>query len=53
VVGLQGRFQEAEQIASSELSAEQAKANVSYLRAMLSQQNAWNKLKDSDRKNTN
>ena len=53
VVGLQGRFQEAEKIASAELSAEQASANVSYLRAMLSQQNAWNKLKDSDRKNTN
>ena len=53
VVGLQGRFQEAEKIAGSELSAEQASANVTYLRAMLSQQNAWNKLKDSDRKNTN
>jgi Flp pilus assembly protein TadD len=53
VVGLQGRFGEAEKIASAELSPEQAQANVSYLRSMLSQQNAWNKLKDKDQKNTN
>ena len=53
VVGLQGRFGEAEKIASAELSAEQAAANVTYLRAMLSQQNAWNKLKDSDKNATN
>lgn len=52
VVGLQGRFQEAEQIASRELSPEQAQANVTYLRQMLSQQNAWNQLKDEE-KNTN
>jgi len=52
VVGLQGRFQEAEQIARSELSPEQAKANVSYLRSMLSQQNAWNQL-EQEEKNTN
>lgn len=53
VVGLQGRFQEAEQIAGAELSPKQAKANVDYLRSMLSQQNAWNKLKDSDKNATN
>lgn len=53
VVGLQGRFQEAEKIASSELSPDQARANVTYLRAMLSQQNAWNKLKADDSRNTN
>ncbi len=45
VVGLQGRFGEAEQIASQELSPAQAQANVTYLRSMLSQQNAWNQLK--------
>lgn len=44
VVGLQGRFDEAKQIASHELSPEQAKANMDYLRAMLAQQNAWNEL---------
>ncbi|MBX3597791.1 MAG: tetratricopeptide repeat protein [Rhizobiaceae bacterium] len=52
VVGLQGRFNEAEQIASQDISPEQAKANVTYLRRMLSQQNAWGQLKDKE-KNTN
>lgn len=46
VVGLQGRFQEAETIAGRELSPQQAKANMDYLRAMLAQQNSWNMLKD-------
>lgn len=49
VVGLQGRFDEAEKIASQELSAEQAQANVTYLRQMLAQQNAWSQLKDQDK----
>lgn len=35
VVGLQGRFDEAEQIASDELSEAQADANMAYLKAML------------------
>ena len=48
VVGLQGRFQEAEEIARRELSAQQADANVTYLRSMLSQQNSWTKLSDKD-----
>ena len=50
VVGLQGRFDEAEQIASQELSPDQAEANVAYLRQILSQQNSWKQLKDSDKK---
>jgi len=54
VVGLQGRFAEAEQIARSELSPTQAEANISYLRNMMSQQNAWAKLSDKNKKqNTN
>ena len=44
VVGLQGRFADAEAIASRELSPDQAQANVTYLRSMLAQQNAWNDL---------
>ncbi|MBB3612783.1 tetratricopeptide repeat protein [Rhizobium sp. BK602] len=48
VVGLQGRFPEAEQIARQELTPQQADANVAYLRAMLSQQNSWQKLAASD-----
>lgn len=50
VVGLQGRFQEAEKIAAGTLSQADAQANIEYLRQMLSQQNAWNLLKDEDKK---
>ncbi|MBP1887924.1 tetratricopeptide repeat protein [Sinorhizobium mexicanum] len=52
-VGLQGRFQEAETIARQELTAEQAEANVAYLRSMLSQQGAWKQLAKADDGNTN
>jgi len=38
VVGLQGRFAEAEAIARADLPPEEAAANVTYLRQMLSQQ---------------
>lgn len=43
VVGLQGRFAEAETIARGDLSPEEAAANVSYLRQMLLQQKEFNK----------
>jgi Flp pilus assembly protein TadD len=43
VVGLQGRFQEAETIARGDLSPSEAAANVAYLRQMLAQQDAWKK----------
>ncbi len=48
VVGLQGRFPEAEQIARRELSPQQADANVAYIRSMMSQQNSWQKLAAKD-----
>lgn len=48
VVGLQGRFEEAERIAAGELDAQQASANVAYLRAMLAQQQSWSQLADAD-----
>jgi Flp pilus assembly protein TadD len=38
VVGLQGRFQEAETIAGADLPAAEAAANVAYLRRMLAEQ---------------
>lgn len=41
VVGLEGRFQEAESIARGDLSPAEASANVAYLRQMLAQQNDW------------
>jgi len=50
VVGLQGRFAEAEKIAAQELSPQQAEANITYLRSILSQQNSWKKLEDSRKK---
>lgn len=49
VVGLQGRFDEAERIAIAELSPEDATANVAYLKQMLSQQNTWSMLKEKDK----
>jgi Flp pilus assembly protein TadD len=41
VVGLQGRFAEAENIAQADLPSDEAAANVAYLREMLAQQNGW------------
>lgn len=43
VIGLQGRFSEAEQIARGDLSPEEAAANVAYLRQMLLQQKDYKK----------
>ena len=39
VIGLQGRFQEAEEIARGDLCPDEASANVAYLRQMLTEQN--------------
>jgi len=50
VVGLQGRFAEAEQIAARELTREQAQANVAYLRSMLAQNNSWSQIAQEDKK---
>jgi Flp pilus assembly protein TadD len=43
VVGLQGRFAEAEKIASADLPESEAQANVAYLRQMIAQQSASKK----------
>lgn len=53
VVGLQGRFQEAEQLASQELDPQQAAANLQYLRGMLAQQNSWKQLSSQDKAKKN
>lgn len=53
VVGLQGRFAEAEKIAVQELSPQQAQSNLAYLRSMLAQQNSWAQLSDKKPKATN
>lgn len=49
VVGLQGRFDEAETIARSDMSPEDASANVAYLRQMLAQTNTWSELEREER----
>jgi len=47
VVGLQGRFDEARQIASRDLPQAQVEANMAYLQKMLSRNDSWSKLKKS------
>lgn len=44
VVGLQGRFDESRQIASTDLPADQVEANLAYLEKMLAQPNTWQQL---------
>jgi hypothetical protein len=41
VVGLQGRFPEAERIVRADLPPAEAEANVAYLREMLAQHDEW------------
>ena len=41
VLGLQGKFKEADAIARQELDPAQAETNVAYLKSMLSQTNTW------------
>ena len=48
VVGLQGRFDEAMQIAREDLPPQQADENIAYLRSMLSQSDRWNELSQLD-----
>ena len=50
VVGLQGRFEEANEIASQGLPAEQVRENMAYLKKMLSQPNNWQQVGDGDSK---
>jgi Flp pilus assembly protein TadD len=41
VLGLQGRLEESRAIYAAELSPDQVEANLSYIRALLTQQNRW------------
>jgi Flp pilus assembly protein TadD len=43
IVGLEGRFAEAERIASADLPAAQAASNVAYLRDILAHKSSWKK----------
>ena len=50
VVGLQGRFEEAKEIAAKDLPPVQVEANMSYLRNMLAQPDSWQQLKGASAK---
>jgi len=45
VIGLQGRFDESRQLFAAELPPDQVEANMSYVRALLTQQNRWDLIK--------
>lgn len=45
VVGLQGRFDECRALFAAELAPDQVEANMSYIRALLTQQNRWDVIK--------
>jgi Flp pilus assembly protein TadD len=47
VVGLQGRFDEAKQIASQDLPPDQVQANMDFLQKMLAKPNTWAQLQDN------
>ena len=45
VIGLQGRFDEAKAMFAKDLPPEQVDANMSYIRALMTQQNRWDLIK--------
>lgn len=45
IVGLQGRFDEAQRLFAAELPPAQVEANMAYIRALLTQQNRWDRIK--------
>lgn len=47
VIGLEGRFDEARAMFARELPPDQVEANMAYIRALLTQQNRWDLLKQS------
>ena len=51
VVGLQGRLDEAKQIASADLPPDQVEANMQYLQQMLSKPNTWAQLQNQNTAN--
>jgi len=48
VIGLQGRFDEAREIAGRDLPSEKVEANVAYLKRMLSEPNPWEQLRTAN-----
>jgi len=50
VLALEGKFGEAEDVAKRDLSAQDAAANIAYIRSMVTQANSWQQLKSLDKK---
>jgi Flp pilus assembly protein TadD len=50
VLALQGKFDEAKQVATRDLSPAEAEQNIAALRSMVAQPNSWQKLKQLDRR---
>lgn len=48
-LGLQGKFAEAEKVATAALPPAEAAENMAYLKTMMSQQNTWKQIKAADR----
>jgi Flp pilus assembly protein TadD len=48
VVGLQGRFEESREMFARDLPPDQVEANMSYIRALLTQQNRWDLIKGAE-----
>jgi Flp pilus assembly protein TadD len=48
VVGLQGRFDECRALFAAELPPDQVESNMAYIRALLTQQNRWDKIKGEE-----
>lgn len=49
VIGLEGRFDEAQRLFAAELPPDQVAANMAYIRSMLTQQNRWAAIKGGNR----
>lgn len=45
IIGLQGRFDESRAMFAADLSPEEVELNMAYIRALLTQQNRWDKIK--------
>ena len=49
VLALEGKFDEAQQVAGRDLTPNEASQNIAYIRGMVAQSNNWKKLKTIDR----
>ncbi|SON54408.1 bacteriophage N4 receptor, outer membrane subunit [Hartmannibacter diazotrophicus] len=50
VLGLEGKFSEAEAVARNEINPDQAAANISYLKAMMAQADRWKEIEAGEKK---